>query len=215
MKFNDREDAANLLLKALETYKGSNPLVLGIPRGAIPMAALIAQGLEGELGAVLVHKIPAPFNEELAVASIGLSGQIQKLNLIHALNISDAYLAAAAKQQYDILKARQKKYGLKDPEYQNRIVIIVDDGIATGATTLSAINEIKFQNPQKIVVATPVASPDSAKKIRAAVDELLVLYEPENFYAVGQFYDNFDQVSDEEVIDILKNAQSKKGEFSP
>lgn len=208
MKFQDREDAAIQLLQALEPYRGSHPVVLGIPRGAVPMAATIAKGLAGELGVVLVHKIPAPFNEELAVGSIGLSGHIQSVHSMRDLGISEDYLKVAAKKQLELLKARQKRYGLKEPDYKDRIVIIVDDGIATGATTLSAVEEIRFHKPKKIVVAAPVASPDSARKIRAVADELVVLYEPQIFYAVGQFYENFDQVSDEEVIEILKDSNS-------
>ena len=207
MRYKDRIEAARLLLKALEMYKGTNPLVLGIPRGAIPMAKIIAEGLNGELGVVLVHKIPAPHNEEFAIGSIGLSGKAHYLPHIHALHIPEGYLELAARKQLDMLIARQKSYGLKEPNYKNRIVIIVDDGIATGATILSAIQEIRQQNPEKIVVAAPVSSQDSAEKIRSVADELVVLYEPEDFYAVGQFYENFTQVSDPEVIALLKKTK--------
>lgn len=207
MRFKDRTEAAELLLKALEHYKGTNPLVLGIPRGAIPMARMIAEGLKGELGAILVHKIPAPYNEEFAIGSIGLSGKPQYLPYADSLNISESYLEAAAKVQLNVLKARQKNYGLSEPNYKDRIVIIVDDGIATGATVLSAIEEIRQFKPKKVIVAAPVSSIDSADKIRSLADEVTILYEPQEFYAVGQFYDNFSQVSDDEVIQILKKTK--------
>lgn len=203
MKFKDRVEAAQLLLNKLEKYKGTHPLVLGIPRGAVPMAVIIAKALQGELGVVLVHKIPAPHNDEFAIASIGLSGQIQPSPYIEALNISKAYLKSAAEQQLTLLKTREKLYGTKKPDYKDRIVIIVDDGIATGATTLSAIYEVSLYHPQKIVLVAPVASRDSACKIRAAVDELITLDEPSDFQAVGQYYEHFNQVTDEEVITIL------------
>lgn len=204
MKFKDRIDAARLLLKKLEAYKGKNPLVLGIPRGAIPMAKIIADGLQGELGAVLVHKIPSPDNEEFAIASVGLSGQIQRQPYIKSLGIPEGYLKAAAQKQLELLKFRYQRYGLSEPNYKNRIVIIVDDGIATGATVLSAIYEVRLQNPEKIIVAAGVASEDSAKKILEVADELVVLSIPTPFYAVGQFFSDFSQVTDEEVISILK-----------
>lgn len=204
MKFSNRDEAANLLLKKLDHYKNTHPLVLGIPRGAVPMAKVIAEGLKAELGAILVHKIPAPYNEEFAIGSIGLSGRIQLMPYAESMGISDAYLKEAAQQQLKILKMRQINYGIKEPNYKDRIVIIVDDGIATGATTLSAIQEVLLHKPQKIIVATAVASEDSAAKIRAAVDEFIALLEPSDFYAVGQFFVNFPQVSDEEVITCLK-----------
>lgn len=204
MKFKNREEVAYLLLKKLEMYKGKNPLILGIPRGAIPMAAILAESLEGELGAVLVHKIPAPGNEELAIGSVGLSGQIQWLPYRALFGVPESYIRSALKKQLDLLRSRYEKYGLGEVHYENRIVIIVDDGIATGATTLGAIAEVRLHNPQKIIVAAGVASTESARKIRKLADELILLLEPEEFYAVGQFFEDFSQVSDEEVIELLK-----------
>lgn len=203
MIFKDRTEAANLLVKKLEQYKGSHPLVLGIPRGAIPMAKIIAEGLQGEMGAILVHKIPAPFHEEFAIGAIGLSGKIQKMPYFDSLGIPEIYLEEAAKKQWDILKKRQKLYGLKEPNYENKTVIIVDDGIATGATTLSAIQEVLSCKPKKIISATAVASEESVEKIKKYVDDMVVLYVPPDFQAVGQFFSNFSQVDDEEVIKIL------------
>lgn len=203
MKFKDRAEAANRLLGKLMHFKGLNPLVLGIPRGAVPMASIIAKGLEGELGVVLVHKIPAPSNEEFAIASIGLSGHIQRLPYIHAYEIPEPYVQEEAKRQLKRLKVRQQQYGLKEPDYNNRVVIIVDDGIATGATTLSAVHEVLHHHPKKVVLAAGVASRESAEKLSALVDESVILYEPEDFYAVGQFFSDFAQVTDEEVIRLL------------
>lgn len=173
------------------------------------MAKIIADALEGELSVVLVHKIPAPGNEELAIGAIGLSGNIQRLPSIETYSIPDEYVQTAAKQQVELLKTRQQKYGLKEPDYQDRIVIIVDDGIATGATTLSAVYEVRNFKPKKIILATPVASVEAAEKLSKVVDELIVLDTPWEFYAVGQFYDVFNQVSDEEVIGIIKNSDRK------
>lgn len=205
MRFKNREEAARLLVDQLSSYKGKNPLVLGIPRGAVPMAKIIADALEGELGVILVHKIGAPGNEEFAVGAIGLSGQIQIQPYTASLGIPAQYIEAEAKKQLELLKARQTQYHLPSPNYENRIVIIIDDGIATGATTLSAVQEARFHHPEKIIVAAAVASRDSANKLREAADDLVVLDEPINFSAVGQFFYDFSQVDDEEVINILKN----------
>lgn len=210
MQFKNREEAASLLAKALKKYKGQNPLVLGIPRGAIPMAKIIADELEGELNAVLVHKIPSPSNEEFAIGSVGLSGHIQKMAYTSSLHIPQFYIENAAKKQIEMLRQRQKQYGLKDPNYENRIVIIVDDGIATGATTLSAIYEVKEHRPKKLIVAAAVASQESAEKIRSVVDEVFILDTPDFFYAVGQFFEDFSQVSDEEVIEIFRQSRKMR-----
>lgn len=203
MQFKDRNEAAKLLLEKLMPFKGLNPLVLGIPRGAVPMASIISKGLEGELGVVLVHKIPAPGNEELAVASIGLSGHIQRLPYIRSYEIPESYIKEEAERQLKRLKTRQEQYGLKEPNYHDRIVIIVDDGIATGATTLSAIHEVRQFHPKKLILAAGVASEESVYKLESLVDECVILYEPEDFYAVGQFFKDFAQVSDQEVIQLL------------
>lgn len=208
MRFRDREHAALLLLERLKKYKGKNPLVLGIPRGAMPMAKIIAEGLQGELSAILVHKIPHPENEEFAIGSIGLSGHIELLTYAESYSIPKSYIKAAATLQLEILRARQKRYGIREPDYRQRIVIIVDDGIATGATTIAAIDEVKVHKPEKIIVAAAVASRNSAEKIQPNVDEWVVLDIPEPFYAVGQFFEDFSEVSDEEVIRTLGSMRS-------
>lgn len=173
------------------------------------MARIIASGLKGELGAILVHKIPAPNNEELAIGSVGLSGKIQILPYIEKLEIPKSYIESAAKKQLELLKTRQQNYGLHNPNYKDRIVIIIDDGIATGATALGAIYEVHLQKPKKIILAAGVIAKETAKKLRRVVDELVVLYEPEEFSAVGQFFSNFSQVSDEEVVEVLRKKDEK------
>jgi putative phosphoribosyl transferase len=203
MKFKNRAEAAILLAKKLEIYRDKNPLVLGIPRGGMPMAKIVADDLNGELGGILVHKIPSPDNEEFAIAAIGLSGEIQRQPYLASYPISEEYLKAAAQKQLAVLQARYKRYGFSQPNYHHRIVIIVDDGIATGATVLAAIYEVRLQHPKKIIVAATVASEDSAEKIRAVADELVVLDTPEPFHAVGNFFVDFSEVTDEEVMAIF------------
>lgn len=205
MSFENRETAAYQLLNKLMPYKGKNPLVAGIPRGAMPMAKIIAEGLQGELSTVLVHKIPAPDNQEFAIGCVGLSGKIQSLS--HAqIYSTETYLEAAAQKQLKVLKERQKLYGLHELNYKNRVVIIVDDGIATGATTICAVGEVRSQSPEKIILATPVSSIDAAEKIKSLVEELVVLDLPEMMFSIGEFYESFPQVSDHEVIAMLKGT---------
>lgn len=214
MVLQNRVEAARLLLKKLKKYEGKRPLILGIPRGAMPMAAVIAEGLQGELNAILIHKIPAPHQEELAIGSVGLSGEIYRLPLIKALGVSEAYLKEAAQIQVEVLKKRQEKFNLPPLDCRGRIVIIVDDGIATGATALGAIHEVRAQKPQKIILAAGVIASSSLAEIRPLVDELIVLDAPEFFYAVSQFFVDFKQVTDEEVIQLIDQYQKKTGSLS-
>lgn len=202
MIFKDREEAALLLLKKLQKYKGQNPVVLGVPRGAIPMARIIAEGLNGEMSAILVHKISAPINNEFAIGSIGFSGKIHRTSDVKLLNISESYIQTEAKKQLRMLKQRSKKYGLA-PLEKNKIVIIVDDGIATGATLLAAIFEVRIYNPKKLIVAAAVAAKSTANEIRKLVDELILLDEPETFFGVSQFFEYFPQVTDADAIMLL------------
>lgn len=213
MIFRNREEAGNLLVDKLIQYKGQNPLVLAVPRGAIKMAAIIQEGLEGDLGVILVHKIGSPGNEEFAIGSIGLSGIIQRQPYIEKLGIQNAYIEAEGKRQWNILKERFKNYGLNEKDYQslytNRTIIIVDDGVATGATLLSAIAEVKIQKPKKVIVAVAVSSKEAANIIKEEADEFVALHIPDEFYSVSQFYQSFPQVADEEVIYILKQAHTQ------
>jgi putative phosphoribosyl transferase len=203
MMFENRKNAAILLLDKLKHYKGKNAIIAGIPRGAMPMAKILADGLQGELSAVLVHKIPSPSSEELAIGCVGVSGHIHLLSYVENYSISSSYIAAKAREQLKILNERRERYGLKIPDYKNRIVIIVDDGIATGATTMCAIHEVRSSSPQKIILATAVASSPTAEQLRPLVDEFIALYLPQNMYSIGQFYEKFPQVTDEEVVEML------------
>lgn len=202
----DREDAARLLLKQLMKYKDKNPLVLGIPRGAMPMAKIIAEGLHGELNAILVHKIPAPYQKELAIGSVGMSGKIFKLPMVESFEISDLYIEHEAARQMEVLKKRKERFHLADLKCQGRTVIIVDDGIATGATAIGAIHEVRAQKPQKIVLAAGVVARSSAAAMRDLVDEFIVLEEPDGFFAVSQFFQDFSEVTDDDVVRLLRNT---------
>ncbi len=210
MLFENREHAARLLARSLSAYyKNKNPLVLAIPRGAIGMAEIIADVLGGELDVVLVHKLGAPGQPELAIGAIDEAGNV--LLSGYGLDIGEAYLAAEKQAQLEVLRKRRARYtpsrGPIDPH--NRIVIVVDDGIATGSTMTAALRAIRRSKPKKLVGAVAVASPSAARAISREADSVVCLDVPAEFYAVGEFFEDFSQVSDEEVTAILQKREPK------
>jgi putative phosphoribosyl transferase len=210
MLFENREQAARLLARRLSaSYKNKNPLVLAIPRGAIHMAEIIAEALGGELDVVLVHKLGAPGQPELAIGAIDEAGNVFLSG--YGLDIDNAYLEAEKQAQLEILRKRRARYtpsrGPIDPH--DRIVIVVDDGIATGSTMTAALRAIRRSKPKKLVGAVAVASPGAARAMAREADAIVCLDVPSEFYAVGQFFRDFSQVSDEEVTAILQKREVK------
>jgi predicted phosphoribosyltransferase len=208
--FENRESAALQLVEKLNQYKGKNALIAGIPRGAIPMAKIIADGLEGELGAVLVHKIPAPENEEFAIGSVGISGHIHRQPYVEEEGVPESYIRSAAQKQLQMLKERKKKYGLPDSSFKDRVVIVVDDGVATGATAIAAIHEVRAQCPKKIVFAAGVTAPKAGDQIRRLVDEFVVLSEPTDLFSIGEFFEYFPTVTDDMVAKIFRESRARR-----
>jgi len=205
MRFKNREHAAQLLVQRLRTsYKNKNPLVLGVPRGAVPMAKIIADGLGGELDVVLVHKLTHPEQPELAIGAIDEEGHAFVSDWAADLDMS--YLEDEKQRQLAVLRERRKRYTpLRAPvDPQDRIVIVVDDGIATGSTMTAALRAIRARKPKKLIGAVAVASPEAARAMLHECDAMVCLNVPANFYAVGQFFDHFDQVSDDDVVALLK-----------
>ncbi|HVW67265.1 MAG TPA: phosphoribosyltransferase family protein [Candidatus Peribacteraceae bacterium] len=203
MNFHDRLDAAAQLLSKLVLYKKAHPLVLGIPRGAVVMAKHIADGLNGDLDVVLVRKIGAPGNPEYAVGSVDESGHVTET----APGIVDSgYLDAKADEELRVIRNRRILYTPVRPpiDPKNRTVIIVDDGIATGSTMRAAVHFVRAHQPERVIVAAPVIAPDTLPMLREAADDVIFVEAPENFMAVAQFYDEFPQVTDEEVVELLK-----------
>ncbi len=211
MVFRDREHAGRLLARRLSRYRGENPLVLALPRGGVPVAAEIARELRADLDIIIPRKIGAPCDPELAIGAVSPSGATM-LNepLLRTLRVPNEYVARAVAEARAEIQRRMELYrGVRrPPSIRGRTVILVDDGIATGYTMLVAVQGIKEAQPGRLVVAVPVAPPDSARTLEEAVDELVVLATPTPFFAVGQFYEVFDQVSDAEVREILEACRS-------
>jgi predicted phosphoribosyltransferase len=206
-KFKNRQEAAMALVEKLKQYKDSDGIILAIPRGGVPIGYTISKKLGLPLEITLSKKIGHPNNPEFAIGSVYLEGVIVDEQIT---GISKKYIDEESKRLLKILQAKYKLYmgNRKPSDLKDKIVIIVDDGIATGNTIKATIIAIRNSNPKKIIVAVPVAPKDTAIKINDLVDELICLQTPFEFYGVGQFYDDFSQVSDEEVINLLEKSNT-------
>jgi predicted phosphoribosyltransferase len=206
MRFKNRDDAAVQLARRLGGYKGQNPLILGVPRGAVPMARIIADALGGELDVVLVRKLRAPGQPELAIGAVDEAGTVLKGRYFEIAD--DEYLRDEIQTQQDVIRLRREMYtkAQKAIDPAGRIVVIVDDGIATGSSMLAAIRSVRSRKPRKLVVAIGVAPAQSLASIEAEADEVLCLYAPAHFYSVGQFFEDFSEVTDDMVVTALSRA---------
>ncbi|WXG42475.1 MAG: phosphoribosyltransferase [Candidatus Freyarchaeum deiterrae] len=209
--FKDRVDAGVKLAEELLKYKKDNPVVLAIPRGGVVVGYEVAKELGAPLDIVVPRKIPAPSNPELGIGAVTQDGTVIIDEQIRGyLFVSDDYIKEETERQIKEIKRRMKAYlGDKKPiSLNDRVVILVDDGIATGATMIAAIRSIRKQQPQKIVAAVPVGPPSTIHRVKEEADEVVCLKTDELFEAVGQFYIDFRQTSDDEVIALLKKAKT-------
>ncbi len=213
MIFRDRADAGRVLARELRQYAGrTDVLVLGLPRGGVPVAFEVARELGAPLDVFVVRKLGAPGQEELAMGAIA-SGGVRVLNseVVHLLGISANEIETITQREEQELERRERLYRGERPaiDPRGRTVILIDDGLATGSTMRAAAKALRRLGPEKIVVAVPVASRSTCEELGAEVDEVVCAATPEPFYAVGQWYASFAQTTDEEVRDLLERAASQ------
>jgi len=208
MRFQDRTTAGQELANALRDLQGqSGLLVLGIPRGGVVVAREVARALNAPLDVCLTHKLSAPDNPELAIGAMAENGQVVlDRGLIQELWMPRGYLEAETERQRQELERRARLYrrDRPPPQISNRTVILIDDGLATGSTMMAALQTLDAQAPASLVAAIPVAPPEAIRRLAPLADRVECLLSPRPFWAVGAFYDLFDQVTDDEVIELLR-----------
>lgn len=213
--FSDRADAGRQLARGLGKYRGKHALVLGLPRGGVPVAAEVAAVLDAELDVIVARKLGAPSQPELGIGAVTADGtRFINDRLLRIVGASPAYVERTAHEQQLEAKRREQRFRPRMPplEMSGRTVIVVDDGLATGATMRAAIGAAQRAKPKHLVVAVPVGSTDTCEWLARQVDELVCLHHPEPFYSVGMYYSDFDQTSDEEVIALLSKHRARHSE---
>jgi predicted phosphoribosyltransferase len=204
--FRDRQDAGEALAQRLEHHRGAHPLVLGLPRGGVPVAAQVARALDADLDVVVSRKLGSPVSAELAIGAVTANGgRFLNDDVIRTLNVSEAYLTAVTATQQAEARRREALFrgSRPAPVIAGRTVILVDDGLATGATMRAAVRSVRQQQPKRLVVAVPVGSPEACAALRAEADEVVCLYEPRYFGAVGLYYRDFTPTQDSDVQALL------------
>ena len=205
--FSDRTEGGIALAEQLRPLRGRHPVILGIPRGAVPMAAIVADGLGGDLDVVIVRKLGAPGNPELAIGSVTEAGEaIIDSELARRTGASEEYIEQETGRQLARVEERKRVYRKVRPKVplEGRVVVIVDDGFATGATMKAALESARVERPGRLIAAAPVGAHDTVWQMADHADEVLCLRAPEVFGAVGAFYRDFGQVSDDEVLAVLR-----------
>lgn len=220
MAFRDRTDAGRQLAGALLPYTPQHPIVLALPRGGVPVAAEIAAALDAPLDLVLVRKLGVPFQPELAMGAIVDGPEplvVRNEQIIRLTGVSEAEFTATRDRELAEIERRRKRYigNRPRPRLGGHTVIVVDDGIATGATTRAALRAVRRCNPRRLVLAVPVAPTESLREMRAEADDVVCLEDHEDFGAIGQFYANFTQVPDAEVIDLLSRHPARSATPKP
>lgn len=220
MLFRDRRDAGRRLGVALLRYRGENPFVLAIPRGGVVVGYEVATALDAPLDIVVPRKLRAPHNPELAIGAIAHDGSIYlDERLARELSVDEEYLQKEVEAQKEEIRRRMALYrGDRPlPTLEDRCAIVVDDGIATGSTMIVALRAIRGARPRRLVAAIPVAPPEGVERLRQEADDVVCLATPVLFYAVGQFYEDFRQTEDAEVLDLLERRyeamQTRDGEL--
>lgn len=203
-RYKNRTEAGKILAELLTHHAGEKALVLGIPRGGLPVAWPIAEALDGELGVLVAGKVGAPGNPEFAIGAVAPDGVtlIDEIT-VRRLGISSAQLSSAVDHALEKLRSRERAFGATDLDAEGRTVIVVDDGVATGATLQAALQYLRRLDPSVLVCAIPVGPPSTIARLGAEVDEIICPRQPDRFMAVGEWYEEFAQVTDDEVEAIL------------
>jgi predicted phosphoribosyltransferase len=213
MQFHDRRQAGRELAERLRILqeKGAlpHPVVLALPRGGVAVAREVARALEAPLDVLVVRKIGAPFQEEFGVGAIaGDDPPLFDEEALERLGLSEASLAPVVERERKELRRREQRYreGRPAPQLRDHTAIIVDDGLATGVTARAALRAVRRQAPERVVLAVPVCSPEAVHLLRGEADEVVCLYRPSAFMAVGAWYEDFEQLTDEDVLDALHSV---------
>lgn len=213
----DRREAGALLAEQLRGYRGHHALILGLPRGGVPVAAEVARHLHADLDVLAARKLGAPGQEELAIGAITADGtRYLNTDIVEMLEITRAYIEEVSEREQLRAKAQERMFraGLPALAIDGREVIVVDDGLATGATMRAAVWSLRRGRPKKVIVAVPVGSSQSCASIDAEVDDLICLHSQEPFHSVGLYYQDFSQVSDEQVIALLREYRQPPSPIS-
>lgn len=212
MRFRDRVDAGRRLAERLSYLRGEDVVVLGLPRGGVPVAFEVARALDAPLDVIVVRKLGVPFQPELAMGAIGEGGaRIVNREVVSAARVSEAEFAVVEERERVELGQRARRFRGKRPRIslEGRTVVVVDDGIATGSTARAACQVARAQGATRVILAVPVAPPASVERLSGDADEVICLDTPEPFFGVGHFYSDFSQIKDTEVVDLLEWADDR------
>ncbi len=212
-RYRDRADAGRTLgTRLAQQYKDQNALVLGIPRGGVPVALEVAKALDAELDVIVARKLGAPGQPELAIGAVTANGgQFLNDEVIEGIGVSDEYLQQVTAAEMAEAHRREERFRSGQPvaRIHGRIVIVADDGLATGATMRASIRSVRKRQPARLVVAVPVGSQEACAALGQEADEVVCLYQPKVFWAVGLYYENFEPTLDAEVADILQEYRKQ------
>jgi len=213
MRFRNRAEAGRALGQQMAGGAWTNPLVLALPRGGVPVAEYVALAIGAQLDVIVSRKIGSPFNPEMGIGAVGPDGNVVLDQLlIRRVKVNAEYIESASRLELEEIHRRLSTYrGTRPfPQVTGRDAIVVDDGIATGYTVMAAVRSLRRDHPLRLIVATPVCPPDTLQWLRQEADMVVSLTSPKDFAAVGQFYMDFTQVSDAEVIEILSRSWEKE-----